>query len=109
MLDLQFQDFQTYFDFVIGIESASTDAHESDALGFIVNQEALSFGNSTTLQGKNKRTIVRTFIAEHYVYVLRTDASTKKTRIFRYFAPHGLTIKEAIMISDWHHKTHVDF
>ncbi|BES73849.1 hypothetical protein RE428_48670 (plasmid) [Marinobacter nanhaiticus D15-8W] len=106
---LDFKSFNSSFDFVIGVESAYSDSGEINALAFISQRNGLPFGKEIVLVGKNTQTKVRAFAVDYHLYVMRTDMKTGNTRIFEYYAPHGLLLVEASKIVDWHHQTHIDF
>lgn len=109
MLDNQFKTCNFNHESIIGVQSEVTYTDERTALDFMVNQDAISFGSKTNVPGGPEGFVVRSFLAENYLYVLSTDDMSGHTEVIRYFAPHGLTINEVRLISKWHHKTQLDF
>jgi hypothetical protein len=106
-INLDFQSFDSLFDFAPGVESYVAETHEPYAVAYLAYLGARPFGQARIHQkaesdGSIKSEKVEAFSDNQFLYVCRTINGI--TRVFKFFAPTGLLLIEACKISEEHYK-----
>jgi len=106
-LNLDFQVFFPCFEFADCVEGAVAETHSPYAAAWLVWIQARPFGNAVIHQkahadGTIKTEKVEAFTYDRYLIVTRTIGDI--TRVFKFQAPSGLLLQEAMMIAQEHYK-----
>lgn len=106
-IHLNFQSFDSIFDFAPGVGSAVAETHEPYAIAYLTYLGAKPFGHAQVHQkaqsdGSIKSEKVEAFSDKQFLYVCRTINGI--TRVFKFYAPTGLLLIEACRIAEEHYK-----
>lgn len=103
-IELAFEAFTPMFDFAPGVEAEVAETLSPYATAYMDYINAKPFGLALIHQridkGVTKTEKVEAFSNKQYLYVLRTIGY--QTRVFKFFAPTGLLLSEAVQIVQVH-------